>query len=64
MKVELNPEEMDLVVNALNENHASLANSADNLSKIQAVNVLYNRLTEHLNVVDQEKRSETLGLQL
>jgi hypothetical protein len=64
MKVELNPEEMDLVVDALDANHASLPNNADNLPKVRAINVLYNRLTEHLNVVDQEKTSETLGLQL
>ena len=31
-----NPEEMDLVVDALDANHASLSNNADNLPKVRA----------------------------
>jgi phage/plasmid primase-like uncharacterized protein len=60
MKLGLNPEERHLDVDTLDANHVSLANTRDNLPKVQAINVLCSRLAEQLNAIDQEN---TLGLQ-
>jgi hypothetical protein len=47
MKVELNPEELSLIVDALDDKHNSYAYSgAEVLPELNAVNLLYNRLSD------------------
>jgi hypothetical protein len=59
MKVELDFEELDLVLEALHDKHVACSESIDFLPKVLAVNRLYNRLIE-LSEEYETSRLETL----
>jgi hypothetical protein len=44
VNIRIKSSELDLILEALEENHASLSDSADNLPKVRAINVLCNKL--------------------
>ncbi len=46
MNVQLNLEELDLIIEALDDMHKSYSQNIDYLSKLHRVNGLYNRLIE------------------
>jgi flagellar motor switch protein FliG len=59
VKVELDPEELQLIIDALDDKHNAHANSGEEvLSELQAVNRLYNRLSE-LSEEHETSRLET-----
>jgi hypothetical protein len=60
MKVELDPEELDLILEALHDKHVACSESIDFLPKVRAVNRLYNRLTE-LSEEYETSRMETFA---
>ena len=63
MKVELDLEELDLILEALHDKHAACSESIDFLPKVRAVNKLYNRLIE-LSEEYETSRLETFAKRL
>jgi hypothetical protein len=61
MKVELDFEELDLVLEALHDKHVACSESIDFLPKVLAVNRLYNRLIELSEEYETSRRLETFA---